>query len=98
MAAITRQEVEHVALLARLTFEPAELERFTAQLNDILAHVARLDELDISHVAPTASVVTGETTPLREDEPWESLPREEALAVAPAAERGLFKVPRVIGE
>lgn len=98
MAAITRQEVEHVALLARLAFEPEELERFTAQLNDILAHVARLNDLDTSQAAPTASVVAGQTTPLREDEPWESLSRDEALAAAPAAERGLFKVPRVVGE
>ncbi len=98
MSVITRQEVEHVALLARLAFEPDELDRFTAQLNDILAHVARLGDLDTSEAAPTASVVAGQTTPLREDEPWEGLTREEALAPAPAAERGLFKVPRVIGE
>ncbi len=98
MAVITRQEVEHVALLARLAFEPEELDRFTSQLNDILEHVKRLDDLDTSGAAPTASVVAGETTPLREDEPWDCLTQEEALAPAPAAERGLFKVPRVVGE
>ena len=98
MAAITRQEVEHVALLARLAFEPEELLRFTAQLNDILAHVARLNELDTSQVPPTASVLTGESTPLREDEPCPGLSREEALAAAPATENGMFKVPRVVGE
>jgi aspartyl-tRNA(Asn)/glutamyl-tRNA(Gln) amidotransferase subunit C len=96
VAIITRQEVEHVALLARLAFEPDEIERFTSQLNDILGHVARLDDLDTSQVAPTASVVAGLSTPLREDEPWVGLLREEVLAGAPASERGFYRVPRVL--
>jgi aspartyl-tRNA(Asn)/glutamyl-tRNA(Gln) amidotransferase subunit C len=96
VAIITRQEVEHVALLARLAFEPDEIERFTSQLNDILGHVARLDDLDTSQVAPTASVVAGLSTPLREDEPWVGPLREEVLAGAPASERGFYRVPRVL--
>lgn len=96
MAVISREEVEHVALLARLAFDPEELSRFTSQLNDILAHVARLDELDTSLVEPTATVLADQATPLREDEPWASLSRDEALEAAPAAERGLFKVPRIV--
>jgi len=96
VAIITRQEVEHVALLARLTFEPDEIEHFTSQLNDILGHIARLGDLDTSQVAPTASVVAGLSTPLREDEPWVGLGREEALAGAPVSERGFYRVPRVL--
>jgi aspartyl-tRNA(Asn)/glutamyl-tRNA(Gln) amidotransferase subunit C len=96
LAQITRQEVEHIALLARLAFGPDEIDRFTAQLNDILAHVARLDELDVSQATPTAGVIAGLTTPLREDEVGAVLEREEALAGAPAGERGYFRVPRVI--
>jgi len=96
MAIITREEVEHVALLARLAFSPDELDRFTAQLNDILGHVTRLGGLDTSAVEPTATVLSGAATPLREDEVWEGLTREEALASAPATEKGLFKVPRVL--
>lgn len=96
MAIISRREVERVASLARLGFEADEFDRFTAQLDDILGHVARLTNLDTSAVAPTASVLTGWSTPLREDEPWETLGREDALAGAPSTERGLFRVPRIV--
>lgn len=96
MAVLTRDDVAHIAHLARLAFGPDELDRFTVQLNSILEHVARLNALDTSQAAPTASVVAGASTPLREDEPWEGLGRDEALEPAPATERGLFKVPRII--
>ncbi|MEW6032660.1 MAG: Asp-tRNA(Asn)/Glu-tRNA(Gln) amidotransferase subunit GatC [Bacillota bacterium] len=96
MTALTREEVRHIAHLARLAFEPDELDRFTTQLNAILQHVNRLGEVDTALASPTASVSAGRTTPLREDEPWEGLTREEALDSAPAADRGLFKVPRIV--
>lgn len=96
MSVVTREEVEHIAHLARLAFEPDELNRFTAQLNHILEHVARLEDLDTSLAPPTATVLTVAQTPLREDEPWEPLERESVLDPAPAQEHGLFKVPRVI--
>jgi len=96
LAVISRQEVEHVAYLARLEFGPEELDRFTLQLNDILAHIKRLDELDTSLVEPTAAGLPGQALPLRDDDPWKGLTPEEALGPAPSTERGLFKVPRVI--
>lgn len=96
MTVVTREEVEHIAHLARLAFEPDELNRFTAQLNHILEHVARLESLDTSLAPPTATVLAVAETPLREDEPWEPLEREAALESAPAREQGLFRVPKVI--
>jgi len=96
VASISRAEVEHIAYLARLAFEPDELNRFTAQLNRILDHAARLDAVDTSLATPTASVLADQAAPLREDEPWEGLTRDEALEAAPDSERGLFKVPRVV--
>lgn len=96
MAVVTRDDVSHIAHLARLRFEAGELELFTDQLNRILEHVARLDAVDTGLTPPTSSVLTGQETPLREDEPWKGLTQHEALEPAPAAERGLFKVPRII--
>jgi aspartyl-tRNA(Asn)/glutamyl-tRNA(Gln) amidotransferase subunit C len=96
VAVISRQEVEHIARLSCLAFEPDELNRFTAQLNRILEYVARLEALDTSLAAPTSSVLADRSTPLRDDEPCEGLTREEALEPAPAQEGGLFKVPRII--
>ncbi len=85
-----------MALLAHLAFEPEELNRMTDQLDRILEHVARLDSLDTSLAAPTASVVADAATPLRDDEPWEGLSRDEALEPAPSTQDGYFKVPRII--
>jgi len=96
LASVSRTELEHIAHLARLSFEADELNRFTAQLNRILDHVARLDAVDTSLVSPTASVLAEQATPLREDEPREGLTREEALGAAPETERDLFKVPRIV--
>jgi aspartyl-tRNA(Asn)/glutamyl-tRNA(Gln) amidotransferase subunit C len=93
--ALTREEVLHVAELARLSLSPEEIELFTGQLNQILEYVEKLQELDTSGVAPMAHVV-----PLfnvfREDLVWESLPLDAALENAPAREDGNFLVPRII--
>lgn len=93
--ALTREEVLHVAELARLSLSPAEIELFTGQLNEILAYVEKLQELDTSGVAPLAHVV-----PLcnvfREDQVRESLPLDAVLENAPAREDGNFLVPRII--
>ena len=93
--ALTREEVLHVAHLARLDLGPQEVELFTRQLNDILAYVEKLKELDTRGVTPMTHAVPLANA-FREDEVADGLPREEALDNAPAREEGSFLVPRVI--
>ncbi len=93
--ALTREEVLHVAQLARLALEPAEVELFTRQLNDILAYVEKLQELDTTGVTPMAHVLPVFNA-FREDEVKTGLPRQEALDNAPEREEGNFVVPRII--
>ena len=93
--ALTREEVLHVAQLARLALAPAEVELFTRQLNDILAYVEKLQELDTTDVTPMAHVIPVFNA-FREDEVKTGLPREEALENAPDREEGTFVVPRII--
>ncbi|MCL4503512.1 MAG: Asp-tRNA(Asn)/Glu-tRNA(Gln) amidotransferase subunit GatC [Deltaproteobacteria bacterium] len=93
--ALSREEVLHVAELARLSLRPEEVELFTRQLNDILAYVEKLQELDTSNVVPLAHVIPVFNA-FREDEVEECLSLEEALENAPAREGGSFLVPRVI--
>ena len=85
-------EVRHVARLARLELSDEEVERMAAELAGVLDHIARISELDLEGVAPTAHVVAVENA-LRADEPWPSLPRERALADAPAVVSDGFAVP-----
>jgi aspartyl-tRNA(Asn)/glutamyl-tRNA(Gln) amidotransferase subunit C len=94
----TRAQVEHVAMLARLELDEQEIELFARQLGDILDHAVQVQNIDTTGVPPTASVVTGHAAD-RPDEVQPSLDRHAALGNAPdsAADRGLFKVPRVIG-
>ena len=93
--ALTRDEVLHVANLARLTLAPAEIELFTRQLNDILAYVEKLQELDTEGVEPLAHVIPVFNV-FREDAVSQGLDRESALDNAPAREEGAFVVPRII--
>ncbi len=93
--ALTREEVLHVAELARLSLSPAEIELFTGQLNEILEYVEKLQELDTSGVAPLAHVVPLYNV-FREDQVRESLPLDAVLENAPAREDGNFLVPRII--
>jgi aspartyl-tRNA(Asn)/glutamyl-tRNA(Gln) amidotransferase subunit C len=93
--ALTREEVLHVAHLARLTLGPQEIELFTRQLNDILAYVEKLQELDTGEVAPMAHVLPVYNA-FREDVVKDGLSRDLALDNAPAREEGSFLVPRVI--
>lgn len=93
---ITREEVQHVAKLARLELSVAEVERMTGQLDAILSYVAKLDELDTSGVAVTTHT-QHVVNAFREDEVRPSLPRERALANGPDQNGEAFVVPRVIG-
>jgi aspartyl-tRNA(Asn)/glutamyl-tRNA(Gln) amidotransferase subunit C len=89
---IAREEVLHVARLARLALSEEELERMARELSAVLDHVAKMGELDLSDVPPTSHVVDV-TGALRPDEPRPSLPREVVLAQAPAVSDGGFLVP-----
>jgi len=89
---IEREQVLHVAKLARLGLSEEEVERMAGELSGILEHVDRIAELDLDGVEPTSHVVELENV-LRADVPHESLPPEVALASAPDPAEGAFRVP-----
>jgi aspartyl-tRNA(Asn)/glutamyl-tRNA(Gln) amidotransferase subunit C len=91
---LSQDEVRHVAMLARIGLEPGDVEFYAEQLSGILAHIDRLKELDTDAIPPTAQVVEVANT-LREDVPRPGLSQEEALANAPAAVDGFFRVPSI---
>jgi aspartyl-tRNA(Asn)/glutamyl-tRNA(Gln) amidotransferase subunit C len=97
MSAISRDDVAHLARLARLAVTDEELDRFAGQLDQVLAAVARVQEASVADVAPMSHAVPL-TNVLRADEVVPSLPRDAVLAGAPAAEDGRFRVPRILGE
>ena len=90
--AISREEVLHVAALARLDLSEEEADRFTEQLGAILEAVGKVSELDLTGVEPLSHPLDLVNV-WAEDEPHESLPVDEALANAPDREAGFFKVP-----
>ena len=92
---ISREEVLHVAHLARLEFSEEEVELFTTQLADILNYVAKLNELDTSQIEPTYHALQLSNV-FREDEVKPSYTVEEILSNAPEKENGFFVVPKVI--
>jgi len=89
---IDREEVLHVARLARLALGEEEIEPMARELSGVLDHVAKIGELDLDGVPPTSHVVEI-TGALRPDEPVPSLPRDLALAQAPASSEDGFLVP-----
>jgi aspartyl-tRNA(Asn)/glutamyl-tRNA(Gln) amidotransferase subunit C len=89
---IEREQVLHVAKLARLGLSEEEVERMAGELSGILEHVDRIGELDLDDVPPTSHVVELENV-LRPDVPHESLDRDVALGQAPDPEGGAFRVP-----
>jgi aspartyl-tRNA(Asn)/glutamyl-tRNA(Gln) amidotransferase subunit C len=94
----TRSDVEAIAGLANLDLDDKEIDLFARQLGDILDYANQVQQIDTTGVSPTASVVTRHQAD-RTDEVRPSLDISEALANAPDADRdrGLFRVPRVIG-
>jgi len=92
--AITREDVVHVARLARLELSEEELERMREQLSAILEAVGKVAELDLEGVEPTAHPLDLVNV-LADDEPRPCLTREEALVNAPDPEDGFFGVPAV---
>jgi aspartyl-tRNA(Asn)/glutamyl-tRNA(Gln) amidotransferase subunit C len=97
MADITRDDVAHVARLARIELTDDELDTFTGQLAKVLQHARDVEALDVSDVPPTAHPYPLANV-LRPDVVRPSLDRDEVLAAAPAAEDGQFRVPPVLGE
>jgi len=91
---LTRDQVRHVATLARLGLEPGDEEFYADQLSGILGHIDRLQRLDTEDIPPTAQVVEVASR-LRDDEPRPCLTQTEALANAPAAVDGFFRVPAI---
>jgi aspartyl-tRNA(Asn)/glutamyl-tRNA(Gln) amidotransferase subunit C len=95
---ITEQEVRRVAELANLALREDEVARMARDLDGILEHIDKLNELDTTGVAPMAQVIfdAEETATLREDRVRPSLSNADAVANAPVTSGGYYKVPRVI--
>jgi aspartyl-tRNA(Asn)/glutamyl-tRNA(Gln) amidotransferase subunit C len=96
-SSITRTEVAHLARLARLALDDDELDRFGSQLDVIITAVSRISDLDTEDVPPTSHALPL-TNVTRPDEVRPGLSQQQALAAAPAAEDGRFRVPRILGE
>lgn len=94
---ITRDEVVHVARLARLELADDEIDRFTQQLGAILEHAADVEALEVADVEPTSHPLPLSNV-MRADVVSESLERDEVMAQAPDVQDGQFRVPPVLGE
>ena len=96
-ARISRDDVAHVAMLARLRLDEAELDRFTEQLGAVLDHAADVEALDLDDVPPTSHPYPLKNV-MRPDVVGPTLDRDEVLAQAPATEDHKFMVPPILGE
>jgi aspartyl-tRNA(Asn)/glutamyl-tRNA(Gln) amidotransferase subunit C len=92
---LTREQVEHIAGLARLHLSEEEIDRFQEQLSEILDYIARLQKLDTGGIPPTSSVLTP-FSGLRPDESRPGLPVETLLSNAPQVEGRQFRLPPVL--
>ncbi|MBX9642349.1 MAG: Asp-tRNA(Asn)/Glu-tRNA(Gln) amidotransferase subunit GatC [Mycobacteriaceae bacterium] len=97
MSQISRDEVAHLARLARLALTEAELDSFAGQLDAILSHVSQIQAVDVTGVVPTDNPLK-DVNVTRPDEPLPCLSQQQALAAAPAAVDGRFAVPQILGE
>ena len=94
---ITKEDLATVAHLSRLSIAKSEEDALMKDLNDIVAYVDKLSDLDTTDISPTTYALPMENV-FREDEPRPSISREDALMNAPQAEENYFKVPRVLEE
>jgi aspartyl-tRNA(Asn)/glutamyl-tRNA(Gln) amidotransferase subunit C len=94
---ISRDEVAHLARLARLALSDDELDSFAGQLDAILAHVGQIQAVDVTGVKPTGNPLT-DVNVTRPDVVEPCLTQDEALAQAPRSAEGRFAVPRILGE
>ena len=97
MSQISRDEVAHLARLARLALTDSELDSFASQLDAILAHVSQIQAVDVTDVEPTGNPLK-DVNVTRPDTVEPCLTQDEALAQAPKAVDGRFGVPRILGE
>ena len=97
MSTVSREDVAHLARLARLAVSEDELDLFAGQLDAILGHVARVGEVAAADIPPTTHAVPL-TNVLRPDATAACLPREDVLRGAPAVEDDKFRVPRILSE
>jgi aspartyl-tRNA(Asn)/glutamyl-tRNA(Gln) amidotransferase subunit C len=92
---ITREEIEHIAMLARLRLAGEEKELFGSQLSGILGYMEQLEELDTKNIEPTSHVLSLNNV-MREDASAPSLAREDALRNAPSHTEKFYRVPKII--
>lgn len=92
---LSKEEIEHIAMLARLSLTEEEKELFGAQLSSILDYMEKLNELDTENIEPTSHVLSLSNV-MREDAPRDSIPREDALSNAPDRADTFFRVPKII--
>ena len=97
MAAISRDDVAHLAKLARIEMTPAELDHMASELEQILGAVKRVQEVATSDIAPTSHPLSMSNV-FRDDVVKPSLTNDEALSGAPAQAENRFKVPQILGE
>ncbi|WP_394219496.1 Asp-tRNA(Asn)/Glu-tRNA(Gln) amidotransferase subunit GatC [Halobacillus trueperi] len=95
MSRISKEEVKHVANLARLAITDEEATTFTKQLDDIITYAEQLNELDTTGVEPTTHVLDLKNV-MRKDEPKKWISQDDALKNAPDKQDGQFKVPSVL--
>ncbi|GAE92298.1 aspartyl-tRNA(Asn) amidotransferase subunit C [Gracilibacillus boraciitolerans JCM 21714] len=95
MADISKEQVKHVANLARLALTDEEVDTFTKHLGDIINYAELLNELDTDNVEPTTHVLDLKNV-LRKDEPKEWIKKEDALKNAPDQKDGQFRVPSIL--
>ena len=93
---LSRQEVEHIARLARLTLTEAEIVRYQEQLSDILDYAAMLQSVDTSGIAPVTSVLPPKASTLRADQVGKTMPPSQLFENAPDQQDDQFKVPPVM--
>ncbi|MGC8466291.1 MAG: Asp-tRNA(Asn)/Glu-tRNA(Gln) amidotransferase subunit GatC [Acidimicrobiales bacterium] len=94
---ITRDEVAHVAFLARLLIDPSEVDQYAEQLSSVLEHAADIEALELNDVEPTFRPIPLENV-LREDVVTVSLPRDTVLSQAPETAHNMFLVPKILSE
>lgn len=92
---LTKKQVEHVALLARLELSEEEIEKYASQLSAILEYAEALNKLDTENVPPTAHVLPIKNV-FREDRVCEHLANDKATSNAPAKDGNYFKVPKIL--
>jgi len=101
MSTLTKDQILHIAQLARLEIPEAQFKTLSAQFNDLVNYVEQLNKLDTTGILPTSQVTSTESslgTPLRPDTALPSFPKEEVTKNAPDKQDQFFKVPRMIGE